>query len=151
MTKAWCRRVGLILGVLGSAGSARAYGDTLTGMPRELEITYALSALPPHLRDGATGIVLVEEIARLEEDDVFGAPRPQPGARVYLNVGPVTLQVVAVPNPHPAAKALYFAVADLDAVHARAEDLGCLAAGDVHGTPAGQPVGRRPGAPRGGL
>ena len=34
------------------------------------------------------------------------APRPQPGSRVYVAAGPVTLQVVAVPNPHPAAKAL---------------------------------------------
>ena len=71
-----------------------------------------------------------------------GAPRPQPGARVYVAAGPVTLQVVAVPTPHPAAKALYFAVADLDGVHARAEDLGCLSPGDVHDTPAGQPVVR---------
>lgn len=69
-------------------------------------------------------------------------PRPQPGGRIYLEAGPVTLQVVAVPAPHPAAKALYFAVADLDAVHARAGDLGCLSAGDVHGTPAGRPVVR---------
>ena len=74
---------------------------------------------------------------------LFGAPpRPQPGARVYVAAGPVTLQVVAVPNPHPAAKALYFAVADLDAAYVRAEGLGCLSAGDVHGTPAGQPVVR---------
>ena len=69
-------------------------------------------------------------------------PRPQPGARIYLEAGPVTLQVVQLPEPHPAAKALYFAVDDLDAVHARAAALGCLAAGDVHGTPAGQPVVR---------
>ena len=58
MTNAWCWRVGLSMCVLGSAGSAGAYGDTLTGMPRELEITYALSALPPHLRGGATVYVL---------------------------------------------------------------------------------------------
>jgi predicted enzyme related to lactoylglutathione lyase len=71
---------------------------------------------------------------------LFGAePRPQPGARIYLAAGPVILQIVQLPAPHPAAKALYFAVADLDAVHARAEDLGCLATGDVHGTPAGMP------------
>lgn len=70
------------------------------------------------------------------------APRPQPGSRIYLEAGPVTLQIVAMPAPHPAAKAIYFAVADLDAVYARAEDLGCLAVGDVHGTPAGQPVVR---------
>ena len=70
------------------------------------------------------------------------APRPQPGSRVYVAAGPVTLQVVAVPDPQPAAKALSFAVADLDAVHARAASLGCLAAGEVHGTPAGRPVVR---------
>ena len=70
------------------------------------------------------------------------APRPQPGARIYLEAGHVTLQIVQLPEPHPAAKALYFAVADLDAVHARAAGLDCLAAGDVHGTPAGQPVVR---------
>ena len=70
------------------------------------------------------------------------APRPQPGSRIYLGAGPVNLQIVAASAPHPAAKALYFAVADLDAVHARAEDLGCLSAGDVHGTSAGQPVVR---------
>jgi predicted enzyme related to lactoylglutathione lyase len=74
---------------------------------------------------------------------LFGAtPRPQPGNRIYVQAGPVTLQIVAVPAPHPAAKALYFAVADLDAVHALAGELGCLSAGDVHGTPAGQPVVR---------
>ncbi len=74
---------------------------------------------------------------------LFGCtPRPQPGSRIYVEAGPVTLQIVQVPEPHPAAKALYFAVADLDSVHGRAGDLGCLAAGDVHGTPAGQPVVR---------
>ena len=68
--------------------------------------------------------------------------RPQMGSRVYLNAGPVTLQVVQVPEPHPAAKALYFAVADLDALHARAAALDSLSGDDVHGTPAGQPVVR---------
>jgi predicted enzyme related to lactoylglutathione lyase len=68
--------------------------------------------------------------------------RPQMGARVYLNAGAVTLQVVQVPAPHPAAKALYFAVADLDALHARADALGCLSSDAVHGTPAGMPIVR---------
>jgi predicted enzyme related to lactoylglutathione lyase len=69
-------------------------------------------------------------------------PRPQMGARFYIDAGPVTLQVVEAADPHPAAKALYFAVADLDAVHARAAALGCLSADLVHGTPAGEPVVR---------
>jgi catechol 2,3-dioxygenase-like lactoylglutathione lyase family enzyme len=68
--------------------------------------------------------------------------RPQMGSRVYLNAGAVTLQVVQVPEPHPAAKALYFAVGDLDALHARAAALDCLSDDNVHGTPAGEPVVR---------
>ncbi|HEV7660589.1 MAG TPA: VOC family protein [Allosphingosinicella sp.] len=68
--------------------------------------------------------------------------RVQMGKRVYFRAGAVTLQVVEAAAPHPAAKALYFAVADLDAAHGRAASLGCLSADEVHGTPAGAPVVR---------
>jgi catechol 2,3-dioxygenase-like lactoylglutathione lyase family enzyme len=63
--------------------------------------------------------------------------RKQPGSRVYFECGPVTLQVVSVPAPHPAAKALYFTVKDLDAVFERAQSLGCLSAETVHDAPGG--------------
>ena len=62
--------------------------------------------------------------------------RKQAGARCYFTCGSVTLQVVdvsSVAKPHPAAKALYFTVKDLDAVFARAKALGCLSREDVHG------------------
>ena len=62
--------------------------------------------------------------------------RRQAGSRCYFTCGPVTLQVVdvsSVATPHPAAKALYFTVKDLDAVFARAKSLGCLSREDVHG------------------
>jgi len=68
--------------------------------------------------------------------------RPQAGARVYVTAGDVTMQIVQVPAPQVAAKALYFAVADLDAVHARARDLGCLSDETVHGEPGGEPLVR---------
>ena len=68
--------------------------------------------------------------------------RPQMGKRCYFRAGSVALQVVEVEPPHPAAKALYFAVADLDAVHGRAAALDCLSAESVHGTPGGEPVVR---------
>jgi catechol-2,3-dioxygenase len=68
--------------------------------------------------------------------------RPQMGSRVYLNAGAVTLQIVQMPEPHPVAKALYFAVVDLDALHVRAAALDCLSGEDVHGMPAGAPVVR---------
>jgi predicted enzyme related to lactoylglutathione lyase len=70
--------------------------------------------------------------------DVQG--RKQPGARVYFEAGPVTLQVVdvsSVGKPHPAAKALYFTVKDLDAAFARAQALGCLSRESVHDAPGG--------------
>jgi predicted enzyme related to lactoylglutathione lyase len=68
------------------------------------------------------------------------AGRKQPGARVYFEAGPVTLQVVdvsSVGKPHPAAKALYFTVKDLDAAFARAKALGCLSRESVHDAPGG--------------
>ena len=66
--------------------------------------------------------------------------RKQPGSRCYFQCGPVTLSVLDVSSmrrPHPAAKALYFTVQDLDATFARAESLGCLADEEVHDAPAG--------------
>jgi catechol 2,3-dioxygenase-like lactoylglutathione lyase family enzyme len=68
--------------------------------------------------------------------------RRKAGSRVYFNAGPVTLQVVDVASmgmgvPHPAAKALYFLVRDLDAVFRRAEALGCLSQEIVHGARGG--------------
>lgn len=67
--------------------------------------------------------------------------RRQAGSRVYFTCGAVTLQVVdtsSAGTPHPAAKALYFTVKDLDAVFARAEKLGCVSQESVHGAPGGQ-------------
>jgi len=66
--------------------------------------------------------------------------RKQAGSRVYFECGPVTLQVLDVSSagkPHPAAKALYFTVGDLDRAFERAKALGCLSSGDVHDAPAG--------------
>jgi catechol 2,3-dioxygenase-like lactoylglutathione lyase family enzyme len=82
------------------------------------------------------------EVGNLEQAaDFYGKllgleGRKQAGSRCYFTCGPVTLQVVdvsSVGKPHPAAKALYFTVKDLDAVFARAKTLGCLSRNDVHG------------------
>ncbi len=67
--------------------------------------------------------------------------RKQGGSRCYFTCGPVTLQVVDVSSvrpPHPAAKALYFLVDDLDAIFDRAKSLNCLATDEVHGAAGGQ-------------
>lgn len=86
------------------------------------------------------------EVGNLDEaaefyGSLFGiAGRKQAGSRVYFNCGPVTLQVVDVSSagkPHPAAKALYFTVNDLDAIFGRAQALGCLSREMVHGASGG--------------
>lgn len=58
--------------------------------------------------------------------------RAQAGLRFYMNAGAVALQVVQVAAPHPAAKALYFSVVGLEAIHARAAALNCLSTLPVH-------------------
>jgi catechol 2,3-dioxygenase-like lactoylglutathione lyase family enzyme len=66
--------------------------------------------------------------------------RKQAGSRCYFECGPATLQVVdvsAAREPHPAAKALYFTVADLEAAFARAQALQCLSRESVHDAPGG--------------
>jgi catechol 2,3-dioxygenase-like lactoylglutathione lyase family enzyme len=69
---------------------------------------------------------------------LFGVPgRGQAGRRFYINPGPVAFQVVAVPDPHPAAKALYFTVTDLNAIHGRARSLNALSNDLVHGLRGG--------------
>jgi hypothetical protein len=87
------------------------------------------------------------EVGNLDEAErfyahLFGiAGRKQAGARCYFSCGPVTLQVLDVSSvrpPHPAAKALYFVVNDLEAVFERARSLECLSKEDVHGAPGGQ-------------
>ena len=62
----------------------------------------------------------------------------------------MTLQVVdvsSVRTPHPAAKALYFVVNDLEAIFERAKSLQCLSQEEVHGSMGGkisvQPWGER--------
>lgn len=66
--------------------------------------------------------------------------RKQAGRRCYFDCGPVTLQVLDVSStgqPHPAVKALYFTVKNLEAAFDRAEALGCLSREDVHDAPGG--------------
>jgi hypothetical protein len=87
------------------------------------------------------------EVGNLDEaaifyEELFGLiGRKQAGSRCYFTCGPVTLQVVdvsATGEPHPAAKALYFVVGNLDAIFERAKSLKCLSNEDVHGEPAGK-------------
>ena len=74
--------------------------------------------------------------------DLFGQDgQRHPGARHYFDCGGVIVAVLDVSRggmtPTPGAKSLFFAVDDVDAIHARADRLGVLAPYDVHGEPAG--------------
>ena len=68
------------------------------------------------------------------------------GARHYFDCGRVILAALDFSqggmNPTPGPKSLYFAVKDLDTVHARATALKALAPYKVHGQAAGDPIQR---------
>ena len=95
---------------------------------------------------------VILEVADLEQAsalyaDLFGqAGRRLPGARQYFDCGGVVVAVLDVSpggmSPTPGPKSLYFAVDDIDAVHARARRLDVLARYDVHGEPAGEVLTR---------
>jgi predicted enzyme related to lactoylglutathione lyase len=69
-----------------------------------------------------------------------------PGSRHYFDCGGVILAVQDVSNgglsPHANTKSLYFAVDDIETVHARAAELGALAPYKVHADPGGDIVVR---------
>ena len=68
------------------------------------------------------------------------------GSRHYFDCGPVILALIDVAGSGrtvaPHAREFYFAVGDLEAVHARAKSLGCLSAQDVHEESGGEIVER---------
>ena len=67
------------------------------------------------------------------------------GSRHYFDCGPVILALVDVSSesePKPLPDYVYFSVNDLEAVHQRARELGCLSTEDVHGASAGEIVKR---------
>jgi catechol 2,3-dioxygenase-like lactoylglutathione lyase family enzyme len=88
------------------------------------------------------------EVAKIDEGAAFYAKllglegKRHPGSRHYFDCGGVILAVLDVAQggmaPTPGPKSLYFAVDDLDAVHARAKSLKALAPYKVHGGPAGE-------------
>jgi catechol 2,3-dioxygenase-like lactoylglutathione lyase family enzyme len=92
------------------------------------------------------------EVANLEEAAAFYAKlldtpgKRHPGARHYFDCGGIILALLDVSQggfkPTPGPKSLYFAVSDVQAVHARAAGLEALASFDVHGQPASEVIVR---------
>jgi predicted enzyme related to lactoylglutathione lyase len=92
------------------------------------------------------------EVSNLDQASAFYAKllddtgQRHPGARHYFHCGPVILAILDPTSgglsPTPAPKSLYFAVKDVEAVHARARALKALAPFMVHGAPAGEVIER---------
>jgi len=75
--------------------------------------------------------------------ELFGvAGRAVGGGRIYFDCGAVIVALLGVADPIPVPEYVYFAVADLDGVLARARKLDALATEEVHGEPAGAIVVR---------
>jgi catechol 2,3-dioxygenase-like lactoylglutathione lyase family enzyme len=75
------------------------------------------------------------------------AGRSVRGGRHYFDCGPVILAVLDLTGgseePKPNPDYVYFSVNDLESVHARASELGCLSRDKVHGASAGD-IATRP-------
>ena len=68
---------------------------------------------------------------------LFGAEgRKVGGGRTYFDCGAVILALLEKKDPTALPEHVYFAVNDLEAVHARAEELGGLSKDQVHGASA---------------
>lgn len=82
-----------------------------------------------------------EFYAKLLADEGRRIPR---ASRHYIDCGSVILALVDPTSGGEQAKPLpdyiYFAVGDLEQVHTRARELGCLSTEDVHGDSAGEIV-----------
>jgi catechol 2,3-dioxygenase-like lactoylglutathione lyase family enzyme len=92
-------------------------------------------------------VASIDEAAAFYAELLGTAGQRHPGSRHYFDCGGVILSVLDPTagglTPTPGPKSLYLAVADLDAVHARAKGLDALAPYKVHGEPAGE-ARRRP-------
>ena len=96
---------------------------------------------------------IILQVADLDEAEAFyGTLLGDRGRRIprasrhYIDCGPVILALVNPSIDDETAKPLpdyiYFAVKDLETIHARARDLNCLSTEDVHGESAGAMVVR---------
>ncbi len=97
---------------------------------------------------------IILQVSNLDQaEDFYGQLLGDRGRRIphasrhYIDCGPVILALVD-PAPDnlsaaPLPDYIYFAVNNLEQVHARAKELNCLAREDVHGASAGE-IATRP-------
>ncbi len=95
---------------------------------------------------------VVLQVSDLEQAAVFYSKllgvkgRSIRGARHYFDCGPVILAILdpsaGGEQPRPGPDNVYFSVQDLESVHTRARELGCLSREEVHEESAGDIVKR---------
>jgi catechol 2,3-dioxygenase-like lactoylglutathione lyase family enzyme len=106
--------------------------DRQTATPKIFRITLEVSNL--------------DEAAALYANLLGNPGKRHPGARHYFECGGVILALLDPTaggiKPTPGPKSLYFAVTDIEAVHARAQAQKALAPFAVHGQPAGDVITR---------
>jgi predicted enzyme related to lactoylglutathione lyase len=96
---------------------------------------------------------IILQVSDLEKAAAFyGKLLDDPGRTIphafrhYIDCGPVILALVDPSGDDeeltPSADNIYFAVDDLEAIHARAKELNCLSPENVHEVPAGEIVKR---------
>ena len=96
---------------------------------------------------------IILQVTNLDQAEAFyGKLLGDPGRRIpyasrhYIDCGPVILALVDPSIDSEEAKPLpdyiYFAVGNLEEIHARAVELGCLATENVHGAASGDIVVR---------
>jgi catechol 2,3-dioxygenase-like lactoylglutathione lyase family enzyme len=100
-----------------------------------------MSSNPPRLfriilpvSDGERAVGFYSRLLGLEGRSVGGG-------RHYFDCGPVILALLETRKPIDPEN-LFFAVADLEEVHARAREMGCLSEDLVHGASAGEILDR---------
>lgn len=94
-------------------------------------------------------VLQVSDLAKATQfyAQLLGLPgRSIRGSRHYFDCGPVILALLdpsaGGEPPRPSPDHIYFSVAELEAVHARASALGCLSREPVHDAPGGSIVVR---------
>jgi catechol 2,3-dioxygenase-like lactoylglutathione lyase family enzyme len=96
------------------------------------------------MADGVPGIFrIIAPVSDLETAAGFYARllgmegRMVGGGRCYFDCGPVILALLEN-SGSPIADYIYFSVSDLEDVHGRASEMGCLAGGEIHGNDPGK-------------
>jgi predicted enzyme related to lactoylglutathione lyase len=126
-----------------AAGRRKAPGAARTASPTKraapVSAVPALFRLAVHVTDLDRAVSFYSRLLGIEGRGIAGG-------RCYFDCGPIILAILDVslgterPQPIPT---MYFSVENLEEIHARAREMGCLSGEEVHGA-AGGAIVKRP-------